>query len=75
MHLHYDISEHLEFTLVPRVWYLILSHINHPQVGLCEEMSMGKKKISDLNDTLEANIYGSCNVPQFFFRTTLKERY
>jgi thiol-disulfide isomerase/thioredoxin len=43
---------------------LPFAHIYHPQVGLCEEMSMNKNKFSEFRDTLETYIYGSCNVPQ-----------
>jgi thiol-disulfide isomerase/thioredoxin len=43
---------------------LPFAHIYHPEVGLCEEMSMNKNKFSTFRDILETYIDGSCNVPQ-----------
>jgi thiol-disulfide isomerase/thioredoxin len=72
----YDNSEKVKFVQVPLtkqngqlhqglgIPSLPFAHIYHPQVGLCEEMSMNKKKFPDFCDTLETYIYGSCNVPQ-----------
>lgn len=42
---------------------LPFAHIYHPDVGLCEEMSMNKRTFSEFRDTLETYIDGSCDLP------------